>query len=310
MLHRVFVVASNTYRECVRARVLLGLAGLALGTALYSIAIGAFTLNNAPRTVADLGAASISLYAIAVAIIVGGTTLYRELEYKTIFPILARPIHREEYLVGKYLGIVLTLLVFVAFDTAAVQLIVATMAGRPIYLTLGLALVGTGIVGAGPWLWPRWATSVTAATGVLLALVATALASPAPDEQRVVAGMALLSMLEVSIVAAIATLFSSFSTPYLSATFTLGLFLIGRSADSLAKLPVKTFGQTIKDVAAVVARIVPNLQTYTPPRTLLTGEAADVALMPYLGLATFQALAWATGLLAVSCVIFRRRDFL
>src|SRR6185369_11798675 len=106
---RVAAIAYNTYREAVRARILLGLGALALATALYSIAVGEFALKNAPRVVADLGAASISIYALAVAIIMGATSLYRELEMKTIFPILARPIRRAEYLLGKYLGTVLTL---------------------------------------------------------------------------------------------------------------------------------------------------------------------------------------------------------
>ena len=106
---RIAALALNTYREAVRARLLLGLFALALATALYSIAVGEFALKNASRVVADLGAASISIYAIVVAVIIGATSLYRELEQKTIFPILARPIRRAEYVVGKYAGTLLTL---------------------------------------------------------------------------------------------------------------------------------------------------------------------------------------------------------
>ena len=57
---RVAAIAYNTYREAVRARILLGLSALALATALYSIAVGEFALKNASRVVADLGAAAIS----------------------------------------------------------------------------------------------------------------------------------------------------------------------------------------------------------------------------------------------------------
>ncbi|MFO0658966.1 MAG: ABC transporter permease subunit [Polyangiaceae bacterium] len=303
-------MASNTYRECVRARILLGLGALALGTALYSIAIGAFTLTNAPRVVADLGAASISLYAIIVAVVIGGTTVHRELELKTIFPILARPIRREEYVVGKYLGILLTLIVFISLDAASVLLIVATMAGRSPVLTVGVGVAVAAIVAAAPFVWPRSATKITAVVGLISMAVAFFLASPSPDEQRVVAGMALLSVCEVAIVAGIATLFSSFSTPFLSAVLTTGVFLIGRSADTLAKLPAKTFGPQIKAMGEVLSHVVPNLQVYVPPRPLLTGESDAVSLAPYLGLSAAQSLAWAVGLLTVSCLVFRRRDFL
>ncbi|HEY0463757.1 MAG TPA: hypothetical protein VGC79_06090 [Polyangiaceae bacterium] len=96
MLARVSVIALNTYREAVRARILHGLFGLALATAGYSLVVGAFALNSSLRVVSDLGAASISIYGIVVAVVLGATSLYRELELKTIFPIRARPIRRSE----------------------------------------------------------------------------------------------------------------------------------------------------------------------------------------------------------------------
>src|SRR6185369_13900886 len=116
MLLRVLAVALNTYRESVRARILLGLAGVAFAVAFYSLIVGAYTLKYAPQVVSDLGAASISLFSVAVAIVIGATSLHRELEQKTLFPILARPVRRAEYLVGKYLGTLLTIAVFIMAD--------------------------------------------------------------------------------------------------------------------------------------------------------------------------------------------------
>src|SRR5262245_14602220 len=152
---RVAAIAYNTYREAVRARILLGLAALALATALYSIAVGEFALKNAPRVVADLGAASISIYAIVAAVIIGVTSLYRELEQKTIFPILARPIRRAEYIVGKYTGTLLTLAVFIALDCAAVLLILARHGGRS-WGTIAAAVALLSVVPAAiAWRVPR-----------------------------------------------------------------------------------------------------------------------------------------------------------
>jgi hypothetical protein len=62
MLQRVQTIALAAYRESVRARILLGLAGVAFAVSVFSLVIGSFTLNNAPRVVSDLGAASISLF--------------------------------------------------------------------------------------------------------------------------------------------------------------------------------------------------------------------------------------------------------
>src|SRR5450432_4335389 len=140
MLARVSVIALNTYREAVRARVLHGLFALALATAAYSLVVGAFALSSRLRVVSDLGAASISIYGIVVAVVLGATSLYRELELKTIFPILARPIRRPEYLVGKYLGTVLTLGVFIAANSGVLLLALAVEAGRPLGAALALAM--------------------------------------------------------------------------------------------------------------------------------------------------------------------------
>ena len=129
MLGRVLAIALNTYRESVRARILLGLAGVAFAVAFYSLVVGAFTLKNAPRVVSDLGSASISIFSVAVAVIIGATSLHRELEQKTIFPILARPIRRSEYLVGKYLGTLLTIAVFIMADAGLVLLLAAALGG-------------------------------------------------------------------------------------------------------------------------------------------------------------------------------------
>src|SRR5512145_3074582 len=140
MFGRVAAIALNTYRESLRARILLGLSGVAFAVALYSLIVGAFTLKNAPRVVSDLGAASISIFSVAVAVIIGATSLHRELEQKTLFPILARPIRRSEYLVGKYLGMLLTIGVFVMADAALVLFLSAGLASKSTLLLLGVGL--------------------------------------------------------------------------------------------------------------------------------------------------------------------------
>jgi hypothetical protein len=310
MLGRVLVIALNTFRESVRARILLGLAGVAFAVAFYSIVVGAFTLHNGPRVVSDLGAATISIFSVAVAVIIGATSLYRELEQKTIFPILARPIRRGEYLVGKYLGTMLTIAVFIMADAALVLLILSAMAGRsPAVLSAVAVLAVAGLVLPG-LKWPSAFTFGTIPWATVLLVVAAALAGNAPEERRVVLGSGLLTLLEVGIVAAVATLFSAFSTPFLSALLTIGVFVVGRSADSLARLPVKTFGATIHQMGVVLSKIFPNLHIYVPPRPLLTGEAANAHLSTHLALASGMTLAWAVALLATACFIFKKRDFL
>jgi len=310
MLARVLVIALNTYREAVRARILHGLFALALATTGYSLVVGAYTAKNQLRVVSDLGAAAVSLYAIIVAVVLGATSLYRELELKTLFPILARPVSRTEYLAGKYFGTLLLLLVFVAANTGVVLLATAAIAGRGLSTVLGLALGSAAALGAVGYFERRSITYLPMAWAAFLTVAGAGLSSGAPDDRRVLLGLGVLTMCEVGIVAGVATLFSSFSSPFLTAVFTFGLFLIGRSADTLARLPVRVFGQFLHDLCAGLSKVAPNLMLYVPPRSLLTGEASAVPLWSYVGSAALHAASWSLLLLALASMIFRRRDFI
>jgi len=310
MLARVSVVALNTYREAVRARVLHGLFALALATAGYSLVVGAFALNSSLRVVSDLGAASISIYGIVVAVVLGATSLYRELELKTIFPILARPIRRSEYLTGKYLGTVLTLAVFIAANSGVLLLALAVESGGSVVAPLSIAAGATVLLGGLSIRSQRFRTFLPIPWALVILLAGAYFAGAAPDDRRVVLGSALLTLSEVALVTAIATVFSSFSSPFLTAVFTFGVFVVGRSADTLARLPPRVFGSVLTRTGGVLAKIVPNLMVYVPPRPLLTGEASGPSLGNYLGMAVLHSLAWSVLLLTFASVLFRRRDFL
>ncbi|HVK65119.1 MAG TPA: ABC transporter permease subunit [Polyangium sp.] len=314
MFGRIGVIALNTYRESVRARILLGLAVMAFFVSLYALVVGAFTLKNAPRVVSDLGAASISIFSLLVAIVIGATSLYRELEQKTLFPILARPIRRGEYLVGKYLGTLLTIGVFVMADAGLVLLLSAGLgaddSAAHLYRIVGAALGWLLLMGLVGWKIPAMRTYGVIPWAAGMLVLGVVFSGVAPDERRVVLASSALTILEIAIVAAAATLFSSFSTPFLSALLTLGVWIVGRQADSLARLPVKQFGQTIHDIGVGLSKIVPNLQIFVPPRPLLVGEAIDVKLSSYLGMASLTSLGWSLGLLAVAALVFNERDFL
>lgn len=309
MLQRIGTVAFNAYREAVRARVLLGLAGVAAAVAVFSMAVAAWTLGDAPRVIADLGSMSISVFSLAVAILVAATSLHRELEMKTILPLLARPIRRSEYLVGKYLGTMLVVAVFVMANAGLVLIMSAAMAGQKsaivagVLVALALALAALSATSRSRTFGPIPWSMAAVTCGVLVC-------NDAPQEQSLVFASSLLTLLEVAIVAAIALFFSSFSTPFLSSLLTLGTFVVGRSADGLNRLPKTVYGEFGKSVGKAMSTAVPNLHVYTPARPLLTGEALDADLFSYVGMAGVQALGWVVGLLAVSAFIFQRRDFL
>jgi Cu-processing system permease protein len=309
MLARIGALASNTYREAVRARVLYGLLAAALAAAAYSVVVATLSLNEALRTIADVGTASISLFSVIVAIVLGATSLHRELELKTLFPILTRRLRRWEFVVGKFLGLWATLAVFVAIDGGAVLAMLAVQAKAALSVVGGalaavaLLFVGAMVRGRGQrvfWLMP-WAL-------VFFGTMAF-VAAPAGAERQLVIASCLLTLGEVAIVGALALLFSAFSSPFLTAIFTLGMWMVGRSCETLANLPERYFGPELKAFGAALARVTPNLQLYVPPRLVLLGAVPDLAPWPFVARAEGLALAYATVILLVSIAIVRNRDF-
>ncbi len=316
MLQRVATIAYATYREAVRARILLGLAAAAVLSAFYSLFTAAFTLDEAPRVIADLGAMTVSFFSIVVAVLIGATSLYRELELKTILPLLARPIHRAEFLVGKYLGILLVVAVFVMAEGGLVLLLsglmssgVSNESAAGIAAQLARPAVVVVVVVVAALRDQRVATWVPIPGAAALLAVGVLAAGLNPGNRSLILSSSLLTFMEVAVVAGIAMVFASFSTPFLSAVLTLGTFVVGRSADTLARMPVRVFGRLGHDVAAALSHVVPNLHVYAPARPLLTGEAAEANLTAYLGMAGLQTFGWTLGLLAVAAFVFQRRDF-
>jgi ABC-type transport system involved in multi-copper enzyme maturation permease subunit len=309
MLYRIAVLSLATYREAVRARVLLGVLAAALATCAYAVVVGEMSLHDELRVVADLGAMSMSAYAVLVCIVLGSTSLYRELEHRTVFPILSRPVRRWEYLLGKYFGALLTVAVFVALDASATLTLLGLEAGQPLVKVGATWLAMGALLGAFLWRSAHRRVYVIIPWAFVLAIVTWVLAEPSLEERQLVVGSALLTLCEVGIVTGVASLFASFSSPYLTATFTAGIFLMGRSADTLAHLPPKLFSTEGARAGAVVARIVPNLHVYVPARSLLLGQAPGVPLWPYVGMAAVYAIFYATVLLVLSALAFRKRDF-
>ena len=113
-MQSVFAVAGNTFRETIRDKILYNLVFFAVLLIGASVLLGTLTLGEQARIVNDLGLASINLVAVIVAVFVGIGLVSKEIERRTIYTILARPITRVQFLLGKYLGLVFIVVVNVA----------------------------------------------------------------------------------------------------------------------------------------------------------------------------------------------------
>lgn len=118
-LGRIWAVAINAFREAVRNRILYGIAALVVIFNMLAIVIGALSLTEQARAARDFGLAGTSMGGSLTAIVIGVSLLYTEVQKRTIYAIVSRPIARWEFVVGKYLGMALVLTVLVALFALA-----------------------------------------------------------------------------------------------------------------------------------------------------------------------------------------------
>lgn len=111
------VVAINTFREAVRDRVLYNLVFFALLIIGGAIIVGQVSIGIERQVIVDLGLSAISIFGLVMAIFIGVGLVYKEIEKRTLYSLLSKPIRRWEFLVGKYAGLVLTLVINTAFMT-------------------------------------------------------------------------------------------------------------------------------------------------------------------------------------------------
>ena len=107
----IWAIARNTFREAVRNKILYSLLFFAVLIILSALAVGQLSLHEEIRMTRDVGLYGIDVFSVIIAIFVGVNLLYKELDLKTVYTILPKPIYRWEFVLGKWLGMLLTLAV-------------------------------------------------------------------------------------------------------------------------------------------------------------------------------------------------------
>jgi ABC-type transport system involved in multi-copper enzyme maturation permease subunit len=249
------VIAHNTFRETTRDRVLVGV--MVAGLALYGMTqvVSPLALGEGSRLTVDLGLSIISTLGVLVVMLVGTSLVGKEIEKRTLYNLLSRPIARHQYLIGKWAGL-----------SAALWVLCA-----------GLAV----------------------ALCAVLALRGSAGHAPAVLEA------AYLTALELTVVTAVAVLFSALSTPVLSALYTLGIYVLGHWTYDLRVFAAQ-FPSGLGKVVEVAASLLPNLPVFNM-RTL--AAAGDTTTLFHLAIATVYALTYCACALALATAAFESRDF-
>jgi ABC-type transport system involved in multi-copper enzyme maturation permease subunit len=255
-VNRIYPILQNTFREAVRDRVLYNLVLFVLLITAAAIFLGELTAGQEKRTIVNLGLSAMLLFGAFIAIFVGVSLVSKEIEKRTVYAIFSKPIERYEFIIGKYLGLCLTLLVNVFAMGIGVSLALIFIGGRELALTI-------------------W-------------------------------GAIFLIYLELTILTAVAILFSSFSSPALSALLSFFIFIIGHFSASLNEFATGLGSKFAKLFFATLYYILPNLSHFSFITNAARGEVPPRAMI-FGGIA--YSVIYISILLIITITIFNRRNF-
>jgi len=256
MVSRIYHIAANTFREAVRDRVLYNLIAFALLLTGAAILVGQISIEIERLVVINLGLTAVSLFGVVIAIFIGIGLVSKEIEKRTLYTVLSRPVARWEFIAGKFFG----------------------LSGTLVVNTLCMAL------------------------GVFAALFYVARHLYAADAWVLIA--IYFIVLQFVIVTALALLFSSFSSPLLSAVFTFCLFVSGTFAEDLRGFAQLTHGFT-RWLATGAIYAIPNFSALNVISQVAHGEPLSGQLIFWN---SAYALVYSLAVLSLAILIFERRN--
>ncbi|MCL4845530.1 MAG: ABC transporter permease [Acidobacteria bacterium] len=235
MLATTWRIAVNVFRESVRDKVLYNLVFFAILLIAASLLLGQLTAGQEVKIIKDLGLAATSLFGLFIAVFIGIGLVSKEVERRSVYALLAKPITRSQFVVAKYLGLVLTLAVNVAVMAVA----------------LGLVL-----------LYMDRTTSDA---------VRSVWEAPALDPALLIA--IFLIFVELALITGLAIFFSTFSSPLLSAALTFGLYVVGHFNADLRNFEQVVDSAVVAWIARVLYYVLPNLSPFDVKAQVVHGQA-------------------------------------
>lgn len=223
-MRRILHVTASVFKESVRDKVLYNLVLFAVLMMAASFLIGQLTAGQDVKIIKDLGLAAIATFGLLIAIFIGIGLVWKEVERRSIYSLLSKPLRRSEFVLGKYAGLAVTLVVNVSIMTLAFYAV--------------LAYMGTQFPPQIRATWPA--------------------ASTDPNLLRAIA----LILVELLLVTALALFFSTFSTPLLSAALTLSLWVIGHFNADLRNFEQVVDSRAAARVARGLYYILPNFDAF------------------------------------------------
>lgn len=253
-MRRLLALATNTLREAVRDRVLYSILFFAVGVVVLSLALEEITIGDQDKVVRSVAQGAIDLFGAIIAMFLGVSLVWKEIERKTIYTVLSKPIPRPMFVLGKYLGLMMTLVVEIAILLVIYVVLMSAQQHFPplvVFVSMGLLLV------------------------------------------------------ELALLTAWATLFSTYSAPMTAAAFTLAVFTIGHLADDIWMFGNQAESPTVRTVARVLYWLLPNFEIFN-----IRAFAVHERPIPWerVGSAAAYGLLYTGAVLGVAMAVFQRRD--
>src|SRR5450755_1144053 len=129
-MNRIFSIALNTFREAVRDRVLYNLVAFAVLMSGAAILVGQISIGIERLVVINLGLTAVSLFGVVISIFIGIGLVSKEIDKRTLYTVLSRPVQRWEFILGKFFGLAGTLAVNTVCMAAGVFLSLLYVAHR------------------------------------------------------------------------------------------------------------------------------------------------------------------------------------
>ena len=269
-IRRVSLVAWHVFKESVRDRVLYAIGAFALLLVAGSVLIGQITAGQDLKIIKDLGLATIEMAGALMTIFIGVGLVSREIDRRSIFSLLAKPLPRWEFVVGKYLGLVLTIVVNLWAMAAALYLVLA---------------------------WQYWISP----DGVRMSWEA-----PATDPRLLL--VVLMITAEMALLTAVALCFSAFSSSgLLSVVFTVGIFVSGlASADLRHFNDIVQVPPAVGYFVSAIGWALPAFSEFDIKSQVVHG----MPIAPGFVLATLAyAAIYSAAAVALAVALFSRREF-
>lgn len=148
---RIWLVAINTLRETLRKRLYLNIVVFGVGMVLFAMVVGNVTFGYTDRVVRSIGLSGVSIAVDLMALLVAVGLVHREIEAKTLFAVLTRPIRRWQYILGRFFGLMFAVVTALAGFSVVFVIILLAVSGQPTvndFFALAASIPEAAVLGA------------------------------------------------------------------------------------------------------------------------------------------------------------------